>query len=63
MRVEYRTGGGVVMNATNSSNASAGGSLPLTLTSLQVGAVYTFSLFFTQSESKIEMLGTFSLGK
>ena len=51
------------MNATNSSTASAGGSLSLSLTSLQVGAVYTFSIFFTQSESKIEMLGTFSLGK
>ena len=46
MRVEYRTGGGVVMNATSSSTASAGGSLSLTLTSLQVGALYTFSIFF-----------------
>ena len=63
MRVEYRTGGGVVMIATNSSTASAGGSLSLTLTSLQVGATYTFSIFFTQNGSKIEMLGTFSSRK
>ena len=61
MRVEYRTGGGVVMNATNSSTASAGGSLSLTLTALQVGAVYTFSMFITQNGMMTEILGTFSL--
>ena len=62
-RVEYRTGGGVVMNATSSSTASAGGSLSLTLTSLQVGATYTFSLFITQNIMMTEIQGTFSLGK
>ena len=60
MRVEYRTGG-VVMNATNSSTASAGGSLSLTLTSLQVGPVYTYSLFITQSGVMTEIQGTFGL--
>ena len=63
MRVEYRTGGGVVMNATNSSTASAGGSLSLTLTSLQVDATYTYSLFITQNGMMTEMQGTFSAGK
>ena len=63
MRVEYRTGGGVVMNATNSSTASAGGSLSLTLTSLQVGAVYTYSLFIIQNGMMTEIQGTFSLRK
>ena len=62
MKVEYRTGGGVVMNATNSSSASAGGSLSLTLTSLQVGDTYTFSLFFTHNGSKTEMFGIFNTG-
>ena len=52
MRVEYRTGGEVVMNAINSSTASADGSLSLTLTALQVGAVYTFSLFITQNGTR-----------
>ena len=63
IRVEYRTSSGVVMNATSSSTASAGDSLSLSLTSLQVGAVYTYSIFFTQNGSRIEMFGTFSLGK
>ena len=59
MRVEYRTGGGIVMNATSSSTASAGGSLSLTLTSLQVGANYTYSLFITQNGMMTEIQGTF----
>ena len=63
MRVEYRTGGGVVMNATSSSTASAGGSLSLTLTSLQVGATYTFSLSITQNHMMTEILGTFNSRK
>ena len=63
MRVEYRTGGGIVMNATNSSTASAGGSLSLTLTSLQVGATYTFSLSITQNHMMTEILGTFNSRK
>ena len=64
MRVEYRTGGGAVMyainSAANTSNASAGGSLSLTLTSLQLGSLYNFSLFFIQTGSKTEICGTFN---
>ena len=62
MTLEYRTGLDV-LNASSSSTASAGGSLSLTLTSLQVGAVYTYSLFFTQDGMMTEIQGTFSARK
>ena len=63
IRVEYSTGGGVVMNANSSSMATAGNKLTLSLTFLQIGEIYTYTVYFTYNEMITQIQGLFSSRK
>ena len=53
--------GGVVFSETSPSGG-AGQTLTVTLTNLQIGVPYTFSVFVTHGRLLVEVTGTFSSG-